>query len=447
MQIDISDIIADPRTQPRVQMDMFVIDEYAEAMRNGAHFPPIVVFHNGDGEGYYLADGFHRYHAAKRAHIATLEADVHHGGLDDAIWHSYGANQEHGLRRTNKDKRRAVEAALRHPFAARYSDEHIAHHCGVHRNTVLAYRNHLAQIVQDTAERTVTRNGTTYTMTVANIGKPSPSERITDDARDILRNTLFADDPHNLKRISGMEPEQQIAIAEQVAKHGFTNVQKAWSALNRSENEERAANLPDIGERYQLYHCAIADLRKHIAPKTVDVVITDPPYPREYLNVYAELSDLCAYALKDGGLLVAMVGKEHLPAYITGLSARLQYHWLAPFMMTENAKVWDRHVYTSWKPLLIFSNGPYTGPFFHDVIASHIPPDKTLHEWEQSFEGMQIIVERFSRPADVILDPFCGAGTTGTAALSQNRVFIGADIEASAIEKTRGQIAKYLEQQ
>lgn len=447
MQINISDIIADPRTQPRVQMDMFVIDEYAEAMRNGANFPPIVVFHNGDDEGYYLADGFHRYHAAKRAHITTLEADVQHGGLDEAIWHSYGVNKEHGLRRTNEDKRRAVEAALKHPLANKYSNRQIADHIGVSPEYISRVSLSIDRSIDRPTERIASRNGTTYTMTVANIGKPSPSERITDDARDLLRNTLFADDPHNLKRISGMEPEQQIAIAEQVAEHGFTNVQKAWSALNRSENEERAANLPDIGERYQLYHCAIADLRKHIAPKTVDVVITDPPYPREYLNVYAELSDLCAYALKDGGLLVAMVGKEHLPAYITGLSAHLQYHWLAPFMMTENAKVWASHVYTSWKPLLIFSNGPYTGPFFHDVIASHIPPDKALHEWEQSFEGMQIIVERFSRPADVILDPFCGAGTTGTAALSQNRVFIGADIEASAIEKTRGQIAKYLEQQ
>lgn len=172
--LDIRAIRTDGGTQPRAQIDMTTVAEYAEDMANEAAFPPVVVFF--DGENYWLADGFHRYHAALSLGLAEIDADLRQGTLQEAQWYSYSVNQSHGLRRSNDDKRRAVEAALRHPFAARYSDEHIAHHCGVHRNTVLAYRNHLAQIVQDTAERTVTRNGTTYTMNTANIGRREEAE-------------------------------------------------------------------------------------------------------------------------------------------------------------------------------------------------------------------------------------------------------------------------------
>ena len=69
-------------------------------------------------------------------------------------------------------RQRGLQAgAARHPFAGRYSDNQIAQHCGVHRNTILSYRHDLAQIMQDTVSRTVTRGGSTYTMQTANIGR------------------------------------------------------------------------------------------------------------------------------------------------------------------------------------------------------------------------------------------------------------------------------------
>ena len=44
------------------------------------------------------------------------------------------------------------------------------------------------------------------------------------------------------------------------------------------------------------------------------------------------------------------------------------------------------------------------------------------------------IVERLTNPGDVILDPFLGGGTTGVAAVSKGRKFIGADIETKNVE-------------
>lgn len=178
MLLELQTIRTDGETQPRESIDPIVIAEYAEDMQAGATLPPVVVFH--DGAAYWLADGFHRYHAALAIGADAIAADVRLGTVEDARWYSYGANKDHGLRRTNEDKRRAVLAALKHPQAALLSDSEIARHCGVHRNTILQYR-HLAQTVQDT--RTVTRNGVTYEMNIANIGRreDAPTSPAFDD--------------------------------------------------------------------------------------------------------------------------------------------------------------------------------------------------------------------------------------------------------------------------
>ena len=170
-------IHTDGGTQPRAQMDWTVVADYAADMGNGATFPPVVVFY--DGSDYWLADGFHRVEAAKSLGLIEIAADVRPGTLEDAKWYSYSANKLHGLRRSNEDKKRAVEAALAHPYASRHSGEEIARHCGVSNATISRYRNSISYIVRDDEQRTVTRNGTTYTMDTANIGQrpvePEPS--------------------------------------------------------------------------------------------------------------------------------------------------------------------------------------------------------------------------------------------------------------------------------
>jgi ParB-like chromosome segregation protein Spo0J len=87
------------------------VAEYAEAMDAGAKFPPIVVFN--DGTRYLAADGFHRIHAARKLGATKIECDIRSGGKPEALKFALSCNAHHGLRRTNADKRHAVELALR----------------------------------------------------------------------------------------------------------------------------------------------------------------------------------------------------------------------------------------------------------------------------------------------------------------------------------------------
>jgi hypothetical protein len=90
----------------------------------------------------------------------------------DARWLALGANKAHGLRQTNEDKRRAVEAALR--MRPEWSDSRIAEHVGVHHSTVGDARKRLAESASQPATRTG-RDGRTIDTT--NIGRRKEEAR------------------------------------------------------------------------------------------------------------------------------------------------------------------------------------------------------------------------------------------------------------------------------
>ncbi len=108
LSLDLIDVYGG--TQARVKTDDEAIESYADEMAAGTVFPPISVYF--DGATYWLADGFHRYLAAKRTGLPSILAEVQPGGRSDALRHALGANATNGVYRNNADKRNAVEIAL-----------------------------------------------------------------------------------------------------------------------------------------------------------------------------------------------------------------------------------------------------------------------------------------------------------------------------------------------
>lgn len=183
MQLALTDIRQDGGTQPRAMNHAGLAEEYAEAMQSGAAFPPVVAFF--DGSNYWLADGFHRIFAAEIAGLRAIDADVRQGTQQDAQWYSYSANKTHGKRRSDEDKRRAVEAALAHPYHAQFSNRQIAEHIGVSAEYISRVTPSIDRSIDRPAARTVTRNGKTYQQNTANIGKakrkPAPQPQDDED--------------------------------------------------------------------------------------------------------------------------------------------------------------------------------------------------------------------------------------------------------------------------
>ncbi len=138
--IPIADI-GDGGAQMRVEMDPSTVRDYADNMAAGAPFPPVVVYY--DGTDYWLGDGFHRVEAARKLEHETIEAEVRDGDARQAILHGIGSNASHGLRRTQADKRRAVERLLHDDEWSKWSNRQIAKAARVDHKTVAAVRREL----------------------------------------------------------------------------------------------------------------------------------------------------------------------------------------------------------------------------------------------------------------------------------------------------------------
>jgi site-specific DNA-methyltransferase (adenine-specific) len=226
---------------------------------------------------------------------------------------------------------------------------------------------------------------------------------------------------------------------------GEVSVHAAYRSISKQKHQEEKtrakaavpADLPAATDRYRVIHAEFQ--RADVGIGSADWIITDPPYEKKYLSLYADLSEFAARVLKPGGSLLAMVGQSYLPEILQLLSRHLRYHWTLAYHTPggQAVQLWDRKVNTFWKPVLWFVKDRYAGDWIGDVCSSAVNDnDKRFHEWGQSESGMADIIERFTYPGQTICDPFCGGGTTGVVAVRMNRLFIGIDRDGEAVATT-----------
>lgn len=239
----IADIRRDGGTQTRTALDFSTVTDYAEAMKDGARFPPITVYY--DGSVYWLADGFHRVAAARQIGTVELDAEIIQGTRRDAILHSVGANTMHGLRRTNADKRRAVETLLRDDEWSKWSDREIARRCGVDHTFVGRIRSSLeTNTSENDRPRTyTTKHGTTAQMRTENIGRPTAT---TVDADGVFHIDTGDDWPGG--------------FYENEDEDGGTTVEYATEDI-RDYIESKLNQLGTITERHEVVNATLKHLR------------------------------------------------------------------------------------------------------------------------------------------------------------------------------------------
>lgn len=194
--VSVDSVIADSRCQSRTGIDLALVQEYADAIKEGAELPPLSTIHADDG--YYLYDGFHRLEAYRQAGTRNVVIEAEPGDVWDAIERSCAVNAIHGKRRTPADVKNAVGKILEvmHHRGVKWSQGEIAERCAVSQSTVsriLSDDSSYASAYDSAAPATtVSRNGKTYEMNTANIGKrpaatldPGP-ENVDEETGEIL---------------------------------------------------------------------------------------------------------------------------------------------------------------------------------------------------------------------------------------------------------------------
>ena len=172
-QINIHLIRTDGDTQSRISLNQDIVNEYAEHLRDGDAFPPMVVFH--DGSDYWLADGFHRLFALKANGASLVEVDVRAGTVEDAQLFSFSANGKRGLSNSAEDNRNIVIRMLKHPKWSLWSYSEIAKHVGVSKMTV----GRIAKTLEpdpdaSTIKQFINKHGSVSKIDTATLNKPKP---------------------------------------------------------------------------------------------------------------------------------------------------------------------------------------------------------------------------------------------------------------------------------
>jgi len=130
-------ITLDTRLQCRAGIDMETVEGYAEAVKSGVEDRDGTqprVYSDTLANVYWLADGWHWWHARRKAGKKDMKCFVVPGNFHDALRYAVGANATHGKPRTREDKHRAILACLENEDLAKLSTREIADLCHVSRD-------------------------------------------------------------------------------------------------------------------------------------------------------------------------------------------------------------------------------------------------------------------------------------------------------------------------
>ncbi len=183
-----------------------------------------------------------------------------------------------------------------------------------------------------------------------------------------------------------------------------------------------------------------------IPDNSVDLILTDPPYPYDYINCWSELGEFAEKKLKDGGFLIAYSGHAYLPEVINRvLDSGMKWYWIGSCLHTGAglSQVFSVNVFAGHKPILFFYKGNKhkQDEWFNDVFKSKDEETKDFHEWGQTVDVFDEIVKIFK--PKVVVDPFIGGGTTAIACMINGVKCIGAELEEDSYMISKKRIDDY----
>jgi DNA modification methylase len=172
-----------------------------------------------------------------------------------------------------------------------------------------------------------------------------------------------------------------------------------------------------------------------IEDETIDLVFTDPPYPKSYMYLYDYLADYCPRVMKHGASLLTIVPHYALEQVMDKFRGKLKYRWVICMnQFTGSHPRMAMGIEVMWKPILWYVKGSYPSGrgFLRDgieIINTEGQTKPSGHKWEQSLDWCMYYIEKLTKEDDLVLDPYMGSGTVAVACKLLNRRFIGFEID------------------
>lgn len=181
---------------------------------------------------------------------------------------------------------------------------------------------------------------------------------------------------------------------------------------------------------------------KRLEAGSVDLAITDPPYLVNYkdragrsiandsnADEVLPAFDGVYSALKQDSLCISFAGWTALDQFATAWTKagfRIIGHivWTKPYASNKGQTAYHHesaYVLAKGRPKLPANAFP--------DVQDWIYSGNRFHPTEKSVENIAPLIRAFSKPGDIVLDPFLGSGTTAVAAALTGRGYIGIELE------------------
>jgi len=365
---------------------------------------PIVIDEDGN-----ILDGHHRYAICKTAPTVQVS------GLSDEEKQAYTIRANLARRNLSPDQSREVSKTqreiakkLRASDAKRWTQQAVGTLLGVAQNTVSDWFR-------------------------TNIGDDNGTKPPTPDAR-VKLNTAAKQEV--VERLHSGETQEQVAADFGVCQKTVSNIAKKADEVHSRDDDKARKTAHLVSSTFDVRR---GDFRQVLADLTnVSLVLTDPPYPKEFLPLWEDLGKWAASALADDGILVAYSGQMYLPEVLSLMSKHLDFWWCGAVVHKGTGNLTPlghpvRKVINKWKPLVMFIKRGGVGfqRSFDDLIEG-AGKQKTDHNWQQNEAEAAMLVEAFTKKGELVVDPFAGSGGFCKAAHDLGRIAVGSEIlEAS----------------
>ncbi len=196
----------------------------------------------------------------------------------------------------------------------------------------------------------------------------------------------------------------------------------------------------------KIFHCPFQKLEKvaDIRPNSVQLVLTDIPFGKEFLPQLADLGTFAERILAKGGLFVTYTGQYYLPQVLEAFGKHLTYRWMAMSSWDGDSNmIHPLNIASQCKPILVYSKGPWKKrDRWGDTFLATEGKEKEWHPWQQAIEEVERLVTYFSQPGDLVVDACSGGGTTAAACFNLGRKCIACDMEKKHVMSGQKRLAE-----
>ena len=191
----------------------------------------------------------------------------------------------------------------------------------------------------------------------------------------------------------------------------------------------------------KIIHGDSIQIMKTLPESSIDLIFTDPPYPKEYLYLYKGLADIAPKILKEHASLLIIVAQSHLTDVIKYFEGKLNYKWINCMNQEKGPHIrMKMGIEVIWKPILWYVKGTLRiKGFIRDMIYIE-KKNKQFHKWQQDESWCEYYIKKLTKEGDLILDPFFGSGTVGAVCKKLNRNFIGIELNKEYFEIAKNRI-------